>query len=256
MGDEVALEAAGVVVVAFLQALAGGEPGGPDPALTAVAVSCRDFSLQAGDQELLVGPGLGPGPFVAVVSVVLAVVAVAYAIYRLSFVLAPVETGLLYIENEAAKPHSPLVGMAAADRGLRANYADLNDFLDGYDQLRVAEYEAETAVRIAQARAAQPTDDEALRKQHSAAVAAGRHALDNAHLRVIELRPRMIDLVQLAGYLNVRSRFDDERRKVLIAALVAALGIVRARVSLASPSSRCRADPGRSFPEAGQLHRR
>jgi hypothetical protein len=62
VGDGVALEAAGVVEVELLDALAGREPGGPDPALTAVGLPGRDLPLQAGDQELLVGPGLGPGP--------------------------------------------------------------------------------------------------------------------------------------------------------------------------------------------------
>ena len=36
--------------------------GDPDPALAAVGLPCGDFPLQAGDQELLVGPGLRPGP--------------------------------------------------------------------------------------------------------------------------------------------------------------------------------------------------
>ena len=43
--------------------LAGREPGGADAALTAVGLPGGDLALQAGDQELLVGPGLGPGPF-------------------------------------------------------------------------------------------------------------------------------------------------------------------------------------------------
>ena len=62
VGDGVALEAAGVVEVELLQALAGREPGGPDPALAAVGVAGGDLPLQAGDQELLVRPGLLPGP--------------------------------------------------------------------------------------------------------------------------------------------------------------------------------------------------
>jgi hypothetical protein len=62
VGDQVALEAAGVVEVELLQALACGEPGGPDPALPAVGLPGRDLALQAGDQELLMGPGLRPRP--------------------------------------------------------------------------------------------------------------------------------------------------------------------------------------------------
>ena len=55
-------QAAGVVEVELLQALAGGEPGGADPALAAVGLPGGDLALQAGDQELLVCPGLGAGP--------------------------------------------------------------------------------------------------------------------------------------------------------------------------------------------------
>jgi hypothetical protein len=62
VGDQVALEPAGVVEVELLQALAGREPGSPDPALAAVRLSGGDLALQAGDQELLVGPGLLAGP--------------------------------------------------------------------------------------------------------------------------------------------------------------------------------------------------
>ena len=63
VGDQVAFEAAGVVEVELLQALAGREPGGADAALAAVGLAGGDLALQAGDQELLMGPGLGAGPF-------------------------------------------------------------------------------------------------------------------------------------------------------------------------------------------------
>ena len=62
VGDHVAFEAAGVVEVELLEGLAGREPGRADPALTAVGLPGGDLALQAGDEELLVGPGLGPGP--------------------------------------------------------------------------------------------------------------------------------------------------------------------------------------------------
>jgi hypothetical protein len=63
VGDEVALEAASMVEVDVLQALAAGQPGGPDPAFTAVAVAGGHLALQAGDQELLMTRALGAGPF-------------------------------------------------------------------------------------------------------------------------------------------------------------------------------------------------
>ena len=61
VGDQVAFEAAGVVEVEPLRALAGREPGSPDPALAAVGVVGGDLALQAGDQGLLVRPGLRAG---------------------------------------------------------------------------------------------------------------------------------------------------------------------------------------------------
>ena len=61
VGDDVAFEAAGVVEVELLEALAGREPGGADAALAAVGLPGGDLPLQAGDQELLVAPGLGAG---------------------------------------------------------------------------------------------------------------------------------------------------------------------------------------------------
>jgi hypothetical protein len=63
VGDLLAVEAAGVVEVELLQALAGGEAGSADAALTAVGLSGGDLALQAGGQELLVGPALGAGAF-------------------------------------------------------------------------------------------------------------------------------------------------------------------------------------------------
>src|SRR5206468_9198826 len=58
----VAVEAAGVVVVELLQALASGEAGGADAAFAAVGLAGGDLALQAGGQELLMGPALGAGP--------------------------------------------------------------------------------------------------------------------------------------------------------------------------------------------------
>jgi hypothetical protein len=60
VGDQVAFEGAGVVEVELLQALAGREAGGADAALAAVGLPRGRFALQAGDEELLMRPGLGP----------------------------------------------------------------------------------------------------------------------------------------------------------------------------------------------------
>jgi hypothetical protein len=63
VGDGLAAQAAGVVEVELFQGLAGREPGRPDAALAAVGLTSGHLALQAGDEELLVRPVLGPGPF-------------------------------------------------------------------------------------------------------------------------------------------------------------------------------------------------
>ena len=62
VGDQVAAQPAGVVEVEVLEGLAPGEPGGADASFSAVGLAGGDLALQTGRQELLVGPGLGPGP--------------------------------------------------------------------------------------------------------------------------------------------------------------------------------------------------
>ena len=63
VGDQVAGQSAGVVEVELLEGLARREPGSADPALAAVGIAGGDLALQAGDQVLLVGPGLCTGAF-------------------------------------------------------------------------------------------------------------------------------------------------------------------------------------------------
>ena len=63
VGQSLALERALVLDVEVLEGLAGREAGGADAALTAVGFAGGDLALQAGGEELLVGPALGPGPF-------------------------------------------------------------------------------------------------------------------------------------------------------------------------------------------------
>lgn len=63
VGDLFAFEPSGVVEVEVLQRLAPWEPGGADTTFTAVGLSGCDLPLQAGSQELLMGPGLGSSPF-------------------------------------------------------------------------------------------------------------------------------------------------------------------------------------------------
>ncbi len=63
MGDDLTLEGPLVVEVEVLQSLAGREPRCTDAGLTAVGFAGGDLALQAGCQELLMAPGLGPCSF-------------------------------------------------------------------------------------------------------------------------------------------------------------------------------------------------
>jgi hypothetical protein len=54
VSDHVTLETASVVEVELLQRLAGREPGGADPALTAMRFARGDLTLQAGYEKFLV----------------------------------------------------------------------------------------------------------------------------------------------------------------------------------------------------------
>ncbi len=63
VGDDVSFEGALVVPVEVLEGLAGRELGGADAELAAVGSAGGDFSLEAGGEELLVGPAIGSGPF-------------------------------------------------------------------------------------------------------------------------------------------------------------------------------------------------
>ena len=51
-----------MVEVELVQRFAGREAGGADASFAAVGFPGGDFALQAGGEELLVGPGFGSGP--------------------------------------------------------------------------------------------------------------------------------------------------------------------------------------------------
>jgi hypothetical protein len=63
MSDGVAFKGALVVKVKLFQRLTGGKPGPADAALTAVRLAGADLALQAGREELLMGPVVGAGAF-------------------------------------------------------------------------------------------------------------------------------------------------------------------------------------------------
>jgi hypothetical protein len=61
MGDHVSLEGSLVVEVEVLEGLACREAGGPDAELAAVGLAGCDLALEAGGEELLMGPAVGVG---------------------------------------------------------------------------------------------------------------------------------------------------------------------------------------------------
>jgi hypothetical protein len=63
VGDQVPFQAAGMIKVELLDALASWEPGGPNPVLAAVGVPGGDLALQTGRQVFLMRPGFAAGPF-------------------------------------------------------------------------------------------------------------------------------------------------------------------------------------------------
>jgi hypothetical protein len=63
VGDDLAFEGTLVVEMEVLQPLESGEACRTDAGLTAVGLAGGDLALQAGGQELLVAPVLGPSPF-------------------------------------------------------------------------------------------------------------------------------------------------------------------------------------------------
>ena len=62
MGDDLAFARPLVVEIDVFQGFASGEAGGSDAALAAVGLADSDLALQAGDQELVVGPRFLAGP--------------------------------------------------------------------------------------------------------------------------------------------------------------------------------------------------
>jgi len=61
--DDIAFEGTLEGEVEVLECLAGGEPRGADASFTAVVLAGGDFTFETRGEELLMRPGLGPGPF-------------------------------------------------------------------------------------------------------------------------------------------------------------------------------------------------
>jgi hypothetical protein len=170
----------------------------------------------------------------AILSALLAVGAVGYAIYQLTSIQMPGEGTLGQIRKAAADPRSRLAVLAADDSGLRAGRESLSVLLDDYERLRQTERQAEDAVLKATT-AAQKAQSEAEHRKAALAVAAASADQQDADARIDNLRPYMVTLAQLSSYLEVRQNFDEGRRRILFAALAAA-GLLVCFAWAANPS--------------------
>jgi len=161
----------------------------------------------------------------AVVSALLAVGVVAYAVYGLTEIQIPGEGTLGQIRSAANDPNSRLAMLAAGDSGLRAGRANLGQLLTDYENLRTAQRQAGIDVQTAVA-AAQTARTRRARREAVAAIASAKARKQNAEAAIADLRPHMVTLAQLSSYLTVRERFAAERRRILFAALAAAAFLV------------------------------
>jgi hypothetical protein len=162
---------------------------------------------------------------VAGLSAALAIGTVVYSIYRLTLVLAPVTTPLRDLRTEAGKPNSQIVDIATSDTGLTAGYPTIKALLDKYDKER----EQRLTIRAEHQKARKVLADavsETAKEAAKDAVEKVAAAEKQADADVAELRRYVLSLSQFLGYLTVSNRFADERRKVLVAAVVGAAAII------------------------------
>lgn len=162
---------------------------------------------------------------VAGAAAALAIGSVLFAIYRLSLILAPVTTPLKDLRTEATTPTSTMVEIVRSDSGLTAGYPSIGDLLEKYDTARESRNTARARHRAAldaMAVADSDTEEAAARKaEHKADLVEKRADAD-----VAELRHYVVGLTQLLGFLTVSKRFEAERCRVVVAAVIGALAIV------------------------------
>jgi hypothetical protein len=161
----------------------------------------------------------------AIVSALIAIAAVGYAVYVLTSIQMPSEGTLGQIRKDAADSNSRLARLAADDSGLRNGRATLTEFLDEYEAVRKQQCDAERDVQSAM------DSVENARTKKEKADASSKLAAANAHQqrmdeRIAEFRPHMVTLAQLASYLSLRDRFSTGRLKIFFAALLAAASLV------------------------------
>lgn len=161
----------------------------------------------------------------AIGAAVVAVAAVAFAVYRLTVIQLPALGGLALAAKQARDGKSELVKLAASDPGLRSGRTSVAKLLSDYDKARTDEIDATKAVEQAQldlGLATKSSEVEALKKK----IAASQAEVDAAAARAKKLRPTVVHVVQLATYLDLRAAFAQMRKGVFVAALVAAAAFV------------------------------
>jgi hypothetical protein len=161
----------------------------------------------------------------AIVSALIAIAAVGYAVYVLTDIQMPSEGTLGQIRKAAANSNSRLAKLAADDSGLRNGRDTLTEFLDEYEEFRKRQSDAERDVQSAMDSVERAHTKKEQADASHALTAATAHQ-QRADARIDELRPHIMDLAQLASYLSLRDRFSDGRVKIFVAALLAAASLV------------------------------
>lgn len=165
----------------------------------------------------------------AVGSAVVAVVAVAYAVSRLSAVQMPSE-GTLVTVREMLAPgrrgrRSRFSTLVDGDSGLRSGYPTVEILLEEYERRRRAEHRRDLVVRRLECRL-EGTRSPSEAREVGAALETARDRRKKASEAVGELRSHVQTLVQLASYLSLRATYEQARPHVLGAALATAAALI------------------------------
>ena len=162
---------------------------------------------------------------VAGVAAAVAIASVVFSIYRLSLVLAPVTTPLKDLRKEAETPSSQMVEIVKNDTGLTAGYPSIHDLLEKYDAERKKRIDARNLHQAARDNVVAAVSD-AEKEVATKAEKTADLAEQRADTDVAELRRYVFSLSQFLGFLTVSKRFETERARVVVAAVIGALAIV------------------------------
>jgi hypothetical protein len=162
---------------------------------------------------------------VAVLSSLVVVGAVAYAVNLLAYIQMPSEGTLGQIRVAAKDPNSSLAKLVAQDSGLRDGRETLTDFIDEYETVRGDQRQAEMDIRSAMS-ATRSAQTKRAREEADVTLVAAKVREQDANAIIADLRPYMVTLAQLSSYLSLRDLFLAARSRILFAALTAAAFLV------------------------------